>query len=361
MTDPDNRALPGPIGQALGRIYGDRDPDHGWQTVLRWDEGGPDPLDQIVVYAQDQPVEHWHYVGVGLTSDAAEGEDGRNWSFELTARLVRSVDEEHPPLFMANVLQNLARYVAESGNAFGPGHTIDLHGPIQLGSSTPVGHVLFVEDPELRFADREDPRTDDDAVDFLQLVGLTADEAAAKKTWTADGFAGLYVQHYPLLVTRLDRGSLLTSPDALADLEDGRRRDGSSTSGLALDRLVVRETTGALDRLRRRRREITITIGADTVDILCLLLPLRLGFERSLTLEGPDGRVTFTTEADAPPHEHEPGDWAVGLSTLQVQALASLLLPRRGTYRLTELPGVVFEVEPTVVTNEAGEVVTTIG
>lgn len=50
---------------------------------------------------------------------------------------------------MANVLQNLARYVAETGNGFGLGHTIDLFGPIQLGVDTQVSHVLFIDDPEL--------------------------------------------------------------------------------------------------------------------------------------------------------------------------------------------------------------------
>jgi hypothetical protein len=360
MTEPDDRATPRSIAAALSRVYSDREPDHGWQTVQRWDEGGDDPLDQILVYGHDGPVPHWHYIGVGLTSDAADGDDGRNWTFELTARLARSADELHPPLFMANVLQNLARYVAESGNAFGPGHTIDLHGPLELGSDTPVSHVVFVEDPELGFADRSDPAVDDDAVDFLQVVGLTADEAAAKKSWNVEGFSGLYADRYPLLVTRLDRVSLLLDPHAVAALESGRSREGASTAGLAVDPLVVRDTTSALDRIRRRR-EITVTIGAATVDTLCLLLPLRLRFGRTLYLQGSSARMTFTPDPDVPVHEHEPADWVVGLSLPQVEAIANQLLPRRGTYRLDLLPGVVFEVEPTIVHDDDGGVVTTIG
>jgi hypothetical protein len=59
MTGPDDRATSRSITAALDRVYGDRAPDHGWQTVRRWDEGGDDPLDQILVYSHDGPVPHW--------------------------------------------------------------------------------------------------------------------------------------------------------------------------------------------------------------------------------------------------------------------------------------------------------------
>ncbi|QTE30857.1 suppressor of fused domain protein [Pengzhenrongella sicca] len=376
MTEPSVHPLPRGLVQALQLIYGDAEPDFRWETLQRWDEGGPDPLDEVLVFARHEPVPHWHYVGVGLTatsgpnpplatrhgtSEEDDVDDGRGWSFELTARLSRADHEDEPPTFMANVLQNLARYVAETGNAFGPGHTMDLHGPIQSTSTTPVGHVLCVEDPELGFAQRSETGALDEGVDFLQIVGLTADEAAAKKSWTAEGFSDLFVQYYPLLTTHLSRTSIFAAPDAVAALETGRTRDGSSTAGLALDVLTVRDTTAVLDRLRRRRRAVTITIGAHMVNTFCLLLPLRIGAGCSFYLEGPETRATFVPESDVKVHEHEPADWVIGLSPDQARALSDKLLPQAGTYRVGELPDLLFEVRATVVRDVAGGVIETIG
>lgn len=360
------------VEAALRAVYGEAEPDFRWVTERRWQDGGPDPLDEVLIYTRTEPVPHWHYVAVGLTSTAVgppatrhvldDPEDGRGWTFELTARLARadSPQHEHPPVFMANLLQNLTRYVVETFTPFGPGHTMDLYGPIQQDSSTPVGHVLFMEDPELGRGPRGDTReAGADAIDFLQVVGLTADEAAAKKTWTDTGFAALYAQYYPLMVTRLDRDSILTDPHAAAAVKAGRDSDGSSLGGLVVEQLTVTQP-GRLARLRRRA-PLTVTLGADVVDTLRVALPLRIGAGGDFSLESEHARVTFTPEAHGDPYEREPGHWVVGLTPRQAHAVAAQLLSRAGTYRAAELPAVDFLVERTTVRDHDDRPLRTIG
>ena len=93
------------------------------------------------------------------------------YGFELTFRLKRG-EEEQPPVWPMNLLQNLARYVFTSGNVFGPGHHMNANGPIALEtglpSSLPWGFA-----PTRSWAELDTPNG---RLTILQVVGLTADE-----------------------------------------------------------------------------------------------------------------------------------------------------------------------------------------
>ena len=211
MTD-DHDTAPGwdAIDSALSTVYGDAQPVRHWGTLLKWRLGGPDPLDGISVYERSDPVPHWHYVSYGLTELYAKENKHLHvsgWGFELTARLRRG-DETEPPIFMANVLQNVARYVFETGNVFAAGHSLDLFGPIEEGSDTLIQGAIFYDDPELAAVDGPFGQ-----VRFLQIVGVTLDERAAIRSWNADAAKPILSGHLPLLVTDLNRRSLLNDPE----------------------------------------------------------------------------------------------------------------------------------------------------
>lgn len=98
--------------------------------------GGQDPLDYISMYKNDGDVElnvppHWHYVTFGLSDLHGDGrvhvtenienpEQRSGMGFELTFRLLQqpSADsnDDLPPIWPASLLQQLARYVFQSGN-----------------------------------------------------------------------------------------------------------------------------------------------------------------------------------------------------------------------------------------------------
>ena len=138
------------IGARLSELYPNVEPKH-FGTLHRFALGGPDPLDGISFYPRDEPKPHWHIVGYGMSelySKETDNPDESGWGFEFTFRVARDGDET--PLWAANLLQNLARYVFSSGNRFEPGHHMNANGPIQQGYETGMTALAFTEDPELR-------------------------------------------------------------------------------------------------------------------------------------------------------------------------------------------------------------------
>ena len=72
------------------------------------------------------------------------------YGFELTFRLAKREDEEEPPAWALNLLQNMGRYVFNSGNVFRSGDYLDANGPICLGADTQLTALAFTLDPERR-------------------------------------------------------------------------------------------------------------------------------------------------------------------------------------------------------------------
>jgi hypothetical protein len=65
-------------------------------------------------------------------------------------------------------------------------------------------------------------------VQFLQAVGLTADELELARRWRTSGVVAALAERDPLLLTVLDRPSVLEDPDVRARLEEQARREGPS-------------------------------------------------------------------------------------------------------------------------------------
>ena len=232
-TDSTNDA-PGwdAIDAALRPIYGDREPLH-MGTVVPMALGGPDPIHGISAYKNLAPSSHWHYVTYGFSELWEKESDDPNVSgfgFELTFRPTCKAKDKKPPNWVWNFLQNLGRYVFETGNALGVGHTMPLYGPIKLGSSTLIHAVSFALDPQL-----PPMKTPNGRVDFLQIVGLTLDELDAIHSWNAAAFLDLRRREAdPLLLTDLARASWLTDPTFATKVARRSKKEGSSCGWLAL-------------------------------------------------------------------------------------------------------------------------------
>src|SRR5262245_60213614 len=119
MSEQRDDSSPGweAIDGALRPLYGDQQPRH-YGTVIKWMIGGPDPLDGISAYKR---TDHWHFISYGLTELYSKESEDRNVSghgFELTFRLRCRPEDENPPVWALNFLQNLGRYVFQTGNVF---------------------------------------------------------------------------------------------------------------------------------------------------------------------------------------------------------------------------------------------------
>ena len=152
--------------RALARVYGDQMPLH-LATRVRWQAGGPDPLDGISIYRT--PDGGWHYVGFGLTERGEKRSvvpEFSGWGFEPTFRVGPCAE---PPAWPLVLMNDVARYVFESQKRMVHGHV--LHRP-----GAPIGERLALVSDRL-LPDPVD--TPNGRFDWLSIVIVTEQELAA--------------------------------------------------------------------------------------------------------------------------------------------------------------------------------------
>jgi hypothetical protein len=193
------------IQAALARLYGGQEPSH-YGTVMRYSEGGPDPLDGISAYRAGPP-DHWHFITFGFSE--LYGKTGRDpavsgWGFELSFRLARPAGEESPPPWALVFLQHLARYVFNTRCPFDHEHYIRWGGPITKAVHTRLEGLVFFTDPALGTL-----ATPNGTVRFLVAFGITADEHRFAAENGPEALLPLLLTDNPLGVVRMDRRSVL--------------------------------------------------------------------------------------------------------------------------------------------------------
>lgn len=117
-------------------------------TVIKYWMGGNDFLDYVYVFCgTSEKTKFWHYISYGLGSGG--------FGFELSFRLKVTEEEDtsrnfNAPYWPRNLMQNLARYVFQSGNVFRPGDHMPANGPIYLeDKQTMMRNFIFRKDPIL--------------------------------------------------------------------------------------------------------------------------------------------------------------------------------------------------------------------
>lgn len=327
-----------------------REPDRHWGTIRKYRDGGPDPLDGVDVYANPGPPRHWHHVTYGLTELYRKESPNAaisGFGIELTFRLARIAGERKPPVWAVSMLQNLARYVFETGRVLEPNHHMSANGPIRNGSETGLTAFAFTEDPELGHV--EGPFGH---LRFVQVVGITDSELQAMLDWSATGVLGLLRARDPLLTTDLDRTSILDDPGAAAAVQRGIEVDGSSLGGVNTDRL-----TWQLDG-----EILQIVIGALAVPRLAAMLRGRTLHDRPFYLAAQDRRLEVMPARSAGWRISDDGrTLALQIPPTGAADLARALRPVAGTYETTDLAAVQFIVEPTAIRDPRGNVVEIVG
>lgn len=161
------------IHRQLEKVYPGQEPLH-FAPQLHYAAGGNDPLDGISVYRSEKQEKHFHFVTYGFSelyyNEKSVGGEFSKFGFELTFRLKMEQEDDNIH-WVCNLLQNLARYVFQSGKWFEEYHLIPAAGPIRTGYETDITALSFALDPELGKAD-----TPHGKVSFLQIVGLTTAE-----------------------------------------------------------------------------------------------------------------------------------------------------------------------------------------
>jgi suppressor of fused-like protein len=340
------------IDAALEKIYRKTEPLH-YASAVKWMMGGPDPLDGVSVYQRDLPSPHWHFVSYGLTElYVKESDDAQasGFGFELTFRLARDAKAGQPPMWAIAFLQNLARYVFESGNPFAPGHHLNANGPIAQGEATELRAVLFAADPEL-----PELQTPHGSMQFVQIVGITLDELDAVQAWNSTGFTALLAARSPLLVTDLTRKSILLDAATAKAVREQTEKEGSSTG-----EIYVGEW-----KWRKRSHGTRIVMGAQSAQLWLAQLRGRLVHGRPLVVLGagdkPEHATMFVPGEKNEISLDEDGALLISLTAEAAQALLESVQPTRGIYKPTVLSDLEIEVVATSIKDQKGNVVKVIG
>lgn len=340
------------IDGALKPLYGDQEPKH-FGTLISYDLGGPDPLRGVSAYRRLEPVPHWHFVTYGfseLYEKESDDPELSGYGFELTFRLAADPAQDEPPIWAINFLQNLARYVFQTGNVFRAGDYMNANGPLEAEGDTQLCSMAFVQDPELGLIS-----TPNGQVAFLQVVGLTQDEELAAKRWSTRNVLEVFGAREPLLVTDLRRASFLSDPQVAARIEEGARRDGSSSGFGFVDALAFSRKRPLLGK-----ETVTVTLGAQAVKEVTSILGGRLPFGKPYLLRSQQTFVRFAPGKAFAASEAE-GGLEITLPDALAVELVGLLKPKAGRYVSKLESRLVLEVEPSHIRDSSGAVIEVIG
>ncbi|HEX3424497.1 MAG TPA: suppressor of fused domain protein [Acidimicrobiales bacterium] len=273
-------------------------------------------VDEVRLYAVDAPTA-WVLVTLGLADQ----------DFELTLRLPRDGDEM--PTWAVDFLLSLAAYCRHSKHGFVAGDHIDLRGPMKLDVDTAITAAVVTPDPTLQKLG---------AVEFLRVVGLTADELELCRSWQTAAVVDLLRQRDPELTTDLERSSLLDDSEVRAAAEAGVAAEGS-----LLDSLRV-ASLGWRWRGRGRRRVLLVSMGSGAATALGPALRRTLTHEGAeFVVEGDAGDLCVRVGAEDGWQLQEDAV-VVAVAPSSVEPLADLFDGKTGTGGLPTLAGLRFAV-----------------
>lgn len=194
-TPQNDDSLPGwdaITARCLEFYPGQNGPMH-YGTMIKWDMGGPDPLDGISIY---DGGDYWHFVTYGLSElgrKRSSNPDVSGYGLEFTFRLKKSccVDKDKEIANVCVILQALARMTFVQGEVYKPFEYIYT----QQTQGIDDAHVSlitgFITAPDSKFQSIDTPNG---KVQFVELIGATDAELLAiihKQITTRDLYARL--------------------------------------------------------------------------------------------------------------------------------------------------------------------------
>jgi hypothetical protein len=269
------------------------------------------------------PRPHWAFFTRGLSDRG----------FELTLRVPRGPDELAPPAWALSAFRELVATAcadaATTGNPpLSPAQVLTPGHPIASGAASELASFAFVADPALAaMFPAETP------VVPLMAVGLTRDEERLVREWSPRGLLEILARADPLLLTDLDRSSLLQSPRARAAIDQRVEREGSSMAAMWAARSELQVVAG----------KATWRLASAAVETLSSLLKGRIGHQRPFSVHAP-GSTLVITPADVAGVSVDGQAATLALSQTAARALRAAVRGAPGRYPVDAVPGLTIEV-----------------
>lgn len=271
-------------------------------------------VDEVVVRAAqvNRGRPHWHLLTEGLGSKGSE----------LSLRVQKEKDELGAPAWAIALLGTLIARAHAGQLSADTNQVMVLAQGVAPGTDSELYGVVFTADPEAPAI-----VTAHDSVPVLLAVPVTRDEARAVREWSPTALVEVLAKVDPLLITLLDRPSLLQSPRARMLIEQRMDKEGSSLSTMTATTSQVSKT-GELTTWR---------LSVDGVDTLCSLLKGRIGHQRPFSVVSGASRVEVVNGDPAVADFHKK-QLTLHLTLVAARQLRSLLKARPGSYTFEAVP-----------------------
>lgn len=256
---------------------------------------------------------HWHLLTFGL---APEG-------YELSLRVLRQKEDLAAPSWAVTLLSGLVTRAQQKTFTPDVNQALLLADGVAPGTESELSGLLFTVDPEAGSI-----VTPTESVPVLLAVPVAPDEARVVREWSPSGMVDVLSKVDPLLLTDLERPSLMSSPRARALIDQRVEREGSSLATMTASRSSASQKSGT----------VTWTLAVDAVDTLISLLKGRIGHLRPFTVQSDEGRVEVLS-TDKPSVQLVEGVLTLRLSLVAARQIRSLLRATPGTYSFEVLPG----------------------
>lgn len=166
------------IDKEVEGVYPNESLYTNYVPMIRWELGGPDPLDRITIHDRG---DYYKYVTYGLTElydKESKDQTKSGFGMEFTFKLKKDThkDEEGELKNVVGVLQTLAKATIVDGEIFKPYEYI-YTGKTEVMDTEQKSNIsgfIIVPDKELQSLDTPYGR-----IDFLALIGITAEELQA--------------------------------------------------------------------------------------------------------------------------------------------------------------------------------------
>jgi hypothetical protein len=261
---------------------------------------------------------HWHLLTEGL---GARG-------YELSLRVQKEKDEFGPPAWASALLSTLIARAKSGQLSADTNQVMVLAQGVAPGTDSELFGVIFTPDPEAPAV-----ITAHERLPVLLAVPVTRDEAKAVREWTPTGLVEVLAKVDPLLITLLDRASLLQSPRARILIEQRMEKEGSSLSTM----------TASTSQAAKVGEVVTWRLSVDGVDTLCSLLKGRIAHQRPFSVVSGASRVEVVN-GDPAVASFSKRQLTLKLTLVAARQLRSLLRGVPGNYAFDQLPNFVLAV-----------------
>ena len=254
---------------------------------------------------------HWHLLTQGLSSRG----------YELSLRVQKEKDEYAAPAWAVSLLSTLINRATAGQLAADTNQVMVLAQGVAPGTDSDLFGVVFTADPEAPALVSAHQR-----VPILLAVPVTRDEARAVREWSPTGLVEVLGKVDPLLISLLDRPSLLQSPRARVLIEQRMEKEGSSLSTM----------TATTSQASKAGELITWRLSVDGVGTLCSLLKGRIAHQRPFSVVSGASRVEVMN-GDPAVCEFSRRQLTLKLTLVAARQMRSLLRSTPGTYTFDQL------------------------